>query len=262
MKKLFCSLLIALLFLGCKEDKKAAAEVAAPSAEPVSLTVFAAASLTEALTEIQALYKTAVPEATITFNFDSSGKLQTQIENGAEVDVFLSAGQAQMNALMEKFIDGATRKDLLLNKVVLIVPGNSTKDISSFEDVMTNKVSLVALGNPSVPVGQYSQEIFEFLKGWEAVSKKASLGTNVKEVLSQVESASVDCGVVYATDAATAKNVKVVASAPAGSHKPVLYPAAVLKDSKNAKAAQSFLGFLSSPQSVAVFEKIGFEVVK
>jgi molybdate transport system substrate-binding protein len=142
------------------------------------------------------------------------------------------------------------------------VPGNSTKSISSFEDVMTDKVSLIALGNPSVPVGQYSQEIFEFLKGWEAVSKKASLGTNVKEVLSQVETASVDCGVVYATDAATAKNVKVVANAPDGSHKPVLYPAAVLKGSANAKAAQAFLDFLSTPKAVAVFEKIGFEVVK
>jgi molybdate transport system substrate-binding protein len=142
------------------------------------------------------------------------------------------------------------------------VPGNSTKSISSFEDVMTDKVSLIALGNPSVPVGQYSQEIFEFLKGWDAVSKKASLGTNVKEVLSQVETASVDCGVVYATDAATAKNVKVVASAPEGSHKPVLYPAAVLKGSKNAKAAQSFLNFLNSPEAMGVFEKIGFEVVK
>ncbi len=228
----------------------------------LSLNVFAAASLTEALSEIATLYKTAAPDVTISFNFDSSGKLQTQIENGAEADLFLSAGQKQMDALTGKFTNDATRKDLLVNKVVLIVPQNSKKGISSFNDVLTNKVAIVAIGNSSVPVGQYSEEIFTFLKGWEIVSKKASLGSNVKEVLSQVESASVDCGVVYATDAATAKNVKVVTFAPEGSHKPVVYPAAVLKGSKNPTAAQAFLDFLSSPKAVAVFEKIGFTVVK
>ena len=227
-----------------------------------SLNVFAAASLTEALNEIAVLYKTAAPDVTLSFNFDSSGKLQTQIENGAEADLFLSAGQKQMDDLTGKFTDDATRKNLLTNKVVLIVPQNSKKGISSFNDVLTNKVSLIAIGNSSVPVGQYSEEIFTFLKGWEAVSKKASLGSNVKEVLSQVENASVDCGVVYSTDAATAKNIKVVASAPEGSHKPVVYPAAVLKGSKHPKEAKAFLDFLSSPKAVAVFEKIGFVVVK
>jgi molybdate transport system substrate-binding protein len=113
-----------------------------------------------------------------------------------------------------------------------------------------------------VPVGQYSEEVFKFLKGWDIVSKKASLGTNVKEVLSQVESASVDCDVVYSTDAATGKAIKVVAFAPAGSHQPVVYPVAVVKGSKNPKEAQAFLDFLKNAKAVAVFEKIGFEVVK
>jgi molybdate transport system substrate-binding protein len=231
--------------------------------ESVTLNVFAAASLTESLNEIAELYKKAAPKVTLSFNFNSSGTLQTQIENGAEADLFLSAGQRQMNALAAgAYIDDATRKDLLVNSVVLIVPKGSTKGISSFQDCLTSKVSLLALGNSDVPVGQYSEEIFKFLNGWDIVRAKASLGTNVKEVLSQVESGSVDCGVVYSTDAATAKNVTVVADAPADSHQPVVYPAAVVKNSPNAQAARAFLDYLSSPAAVAVFDKIGFTVIK
>jgi len=235
----------------------------ATTAKPVTLNVFAAASLTEALTEIATLYKASAPAVTLSFNFDSSGKLQTQIENGAEADLFLSAGQKQMDAIAAEYIDPATRKDLLVNKIVLIVPSNSKAGIKSFADCMTDKVKLIALGNSSVPVGQYSEEIFKSLNGWEKVSAKASLGTNVKEVLSQVESGSVDCGVVYATDAATSKGgIKIAANAPEGSHKPAVYPAAVLKKSANAEASKAFLNFLNSPEAKAVFEKIGFEVVK
>jgi len=262
MKRIFSVLTIAVwcvahgvsLFAGGAKEVKTAA--------PVTLNVFAAASLTEALTEIGDLYKNTKPEVTLSFNFHSSGALQTQIENGAEADLFLSAGQRQMNALAGTYIDDATRKDLLINSVVLIVPQGSTKGISSFEDCLTAKVSLMALGNADVPVGQYSEEIFKFLKGWDIVLKKASLGSNVKEVLSQVETGSVDCGVVYSTDAATAKNVTVVAEAPAGSHQPVVYPAAVIKNSPNAQAAKAFLDYLSTPQAVAVFDKIGFTVIK
>jgi len=256
MKKIFTVLtmvvLCSSLFAGGAKESKT----------PVTLNVFAAASLTEALNEIGDLYKKSNPEVTLSFNFNSSGTLQTQIENGAEADLFLSAGQRQMNALAGTYIDDDTRKDLLVNSVVLIVPQGSTKGISSFEDCLTPKVSLMALGNSDVPVGQYSEEIFKFLKGWDIVLKKASLGSNVKEVLSQVETGSVDCGVVYSTDAATAKNVTVVAGAPEGSHQPVVYPAAVIKSSPNADAAKAFLDFLSLPQAVAVFDKIGFTVIK
>ncbi len=227
------------------------------------MKIFAAISLAKVLNEIATLYKAVAPDITLSFEFASSGKLKTRIENGTDADLFLSAGQKQMDALAGKFINDATRKNLLINKVVLIVPQNSTKSISSFEDVLTDKVSLVALGNASAPIGQYSEEIFTFLKGWDIVSKKAFLASNSKKVLAQVESLTVvDCGVVYATDVAAAKNVKVAAFAPEGSHKPVVYPAAVLTGSKNPTEAQAFLDFLSSPKAVAVFEKIGFQVVK
>jgi molybdate transport system substrate-binding protein len=257
------ALCAALSVAGCGKSETPKPAPAHAAASPVTLNVFAAASLTEVLTEIAALYKASAPAVTLAFNFDSSGKLQTQIENGAEADVFFSAGQKQLDALAECCVNIATRKDLLVNKLVLIVPAENKAGVASFEDCLTKKVKLIALGNEGVPVGQYAKEVFENMKGWDKVSAKASLGTNVKEVLSQTESGSVDCGVVYSTDAATSKGgVKVVAFAPEGSHKPAVYPAAVLKKSANAEAAKAFLDYLSSPEAKGVFEKIGFEVAK
>ena len=225
----------------------------------VELNVFAAASLTESLTQIAELYKAAQPEVELVFNFDSSGTLQKQIESGAGADVFFSAAKKQMDALADGgYILDGTRVDLLNNKVVLIVPEGSTLGLKAFEDVAGDAVKLVALGNSDVPVGQYAQDVFTTLGSWDAVSAKASLGANVKEVLSQVESGAVDCGVVYATDAATAKGVTVACEAPEGSHKPVVYPGAVLKASANADAAKAFLDFLTTPDAVKAFEAVGF----
>jgi molybdate transport system substrate-binding protein len=257
MKKLISIVLIASLcfaaLAGCRKKQ-----------ESVTLNVFAAASLTESLNEIAALYKAKNPAITLSFNYDSSGKLQTQIENGAEADIFISAAVKQMNTLIDGgFVDTTTKKDLLLNRVVLIVPGNSSKGITSYNDVSTDKVSLIALGNSAVPCGQYAEEIFKSLGMWDAIQSKISFGENVKEILSQVESGSVDAGVVYSTDAATAKgDIKIAADAPAGSHSPVVYPASVLKGAKDAKAAKAFLDYLSAPEAVEVFEKTGFAVVK
>lgn len=225
----------------------------------VELNVFAAASLTESLNQIAELYKAVQPDVTLTFNFDSSGTLQTQIESGAQADVFLSAAERQMDALAGGgyLLDG-TRADILNNKAVLIVPEGSALGLKSFDDVAGDSVKLVALGNSDVPVGQYAQDVFTALGIWDKVSAKASLGANVKEVLSQVQSGAVDCGVVYLTDAATAKGVTAVAEAPEGSHKPVVYPGAVLKASANADAAKAFLAYLTTPDAVKVFQSVGF----
>jgi molybdate transport system substrate-binding protein len=278
--------LILCIFAGCggtsePENTAAPTESAAPETtaeptaepEPVELVIFAAASLTEASEQITELYKDIAPNVTLTFNLDSSGTLKTQIEEGADCDIFLSAGQKQMDQLDIAadaavntdgldFVLSDSRFDFVTNTVVLIVPNDSDLGITSFEDVNTDKVSLMALGNSDVPVGQYAQEIFTNLGFWDALNTagKITFASNVKEVLSQVESASVDCGVVYSTDAASSEGVTVVASAPEGSHKPITYPAAILKNTKNLEAAEAFMEFMKSDDCSAIFESFGFTV--
>lgn len=230
-----------------------------PEPEPVELYISAAASLTDVINELAEEYKSLAPHVTLVCTFDSSGTLQTQIEEGAPADVFLSAAQKQMNSLEEAgLIVSDTRKDLLINKVVLIVPADDESDIASFEDVTTDKVSMVAIGDETVPVGQYTEEIYTYLGTWEEVKTKANLGANVRAVLAWVETGDVDCGIVYATDAASSDLVKIVCEAPEGSHKAVVYPGAVVADSKNQEEAKAFLDFLSSAVAVAAFEKAGF----
>jgi len=232
------------------------------SKESIELVVSAAASLTDVLKELSTTYAAKEPSVKLTFTFGASGALQTQIEEGAPSDIFLSAAQKQMDALDKKslLLDG-TRKNLLVNKIVLITPKGSTKGIKSFDDVNTAKVAKIALGEPkAVPVGQYSEEIFTYLKCLNAVKAKAVYGSDVRQVLTWVESGDVDCGIVYATDAATSKKIDVVAEAPANSHKPVVYPAAVLKSSKNTDAAKAFLDFLSTDEAKTVFVKYGFQM--
>lgn len=236
---------------------------AAPAFAAVELSVFAAASMNESMTEIAEMYKKVAPDVEIVYNFDSSGTLKTQIEQGAECDIFISAGQKQMNEINDKFVMDGTRFNIVSNKVVLIVPkGNNPTGIASFDDIATDKVSLIALGNSDVPVGQYSEEIFKHMGIWDKLNEehKISFASNVKEVLAQTESASVSCGVVYGTDAATSDKVDVVASAPEGSHQPIVYPAAVLNVTKNAEAAKAFADYLKGPEASAVFERIGFSI--
>ncbi|MDR3321014.1 MAG: molybdate ABC transporter substrate-binding protein [Synergistaceae bacterium] len=251
-----------------------AALLVSPAAHAAAktVTVFAAASMTESMNEIAALYKTAAPDVEIVYNFDSSGTLKTQIQEGAECDIFISAGQRQMNQIDIgadpsvnteglDFVLPGTRFNIVSNKVVLIVPkGKNPKGISDFKDIASDKVSLVALGNSDVPVGQYSEEIYKNLGLWDQINSesKISFASNVKEVLAQVESGAVDCGVVYSTDAATSDGVEVAASAPDGSHAPITYPAAILKRAKDEGAAKAFAEFLKSDASAEVFRRIGF----
>lgn len=229
----------------------------------VELHVAAAASLTNTMNELAELYAKENPNVKIVFNFGSSGALQQAIENGGETDLFFSAAQKQMNALDEKDeLAEGTRKDLLRNEVVLIVPNDSNKNISDFNDVATDKVEKIALGEPKgVPVGQYSEEIFTALNILDVVKTKAVYGSDVRQVLAWTESGEVDCGVVYATDAAISDKVKIICAAPEGSHKPVIYPAAVIKSSKNLDAAKKFLEFTSSDAAKKVFANYGFKSI-
>lgn len=231
--------------------------------QPVTLTISAAASLKDVLQVIQPTYTQQKPNVTLTYNFGSSGSLQQQIEQGAPVDVFISAAQKQMNALQKKnFLVTDTRKDLLRNTVVLIAPKNAT-GISDFKDLTSNKVRKIAIGDPkSVPVGQYSEEILTSLKLFDPLKPKLVLGKDVRQVLSYVETGNVDAGLVYVTDAKTSDKVQVLATSPEDSHSPIIYPVAVLRGSKNPEAAREFVEFLSSEQAKAVFEKYGFSLAR
>ena len=200
------------------------------------------------------------PGITVTGTYDSSGKLQTQIEEGLEADVFMSAATTQMDALNEEgLIDSETMVDLLENKIVLIVPSSSELGLDSFEDIA--KAETIALGDPaSVPAGQYAEEALTNLGIWDEIQDKVSFGTNVTEVLNQVAAASADAGIVYATDAASmADQVTVIAEAPEGSlAQPVIYPVAVVKTTAHAEAAKAFVDFLQTDEAMAVFESYGF----
>ena len=277
------SLVLALTACGSKADGAAdaaagsqprdSAPVEESAGDPVELIVFAAASMTETLTEIAELYKTAAPEVTITYNFDSSGKLLTQIKEGADCDLFISAAPTQMNALdgsligdTEKNPDGLdlividSRVNLLENKVTLAVPEGNPKGIESFDqlaELLKGGEVLLAMGNSDVPVGQYTLKIFNYYGIDEtAVADKLTYGNNVKEVTSQVSEAAADCGIIYATDAYSA-GLTVADSATAEMCGQVIYPAAVLKGDKE-DATRAFLAYLQTDAAMAVFESVGF----
>lgn len=234
------------------------------SGESVQLTVFAAASLTETLNEIAEQYKTVAPNVELVFNFDSSGTLKTQIEEGADCDLFLSAAQKQMNALQdEDLINTDTRIDLLENKVVLAVPEGNPAGIQSFEDIGTDQCKLIALGNEDVPVGSYSVEILTNLGILNELESgnKITYGSNVKEVTTQVKEAAADCGIVYATDAFSA-GLETVDQATAEECSPVIYPAALTASTEHADEAQAFLDYLTTDDAAAIFASVGFAMVK
>ena len=244
--------------------------------EPVEVVVFAAASMEASLTEIAALYSEVAPNVTLTFTFDSSGTLKTQIEEGAVCDLFISAAQKQMNQLDAAdttgtnegldFVYSDTRIDFVENKVVLAVPDDNPKGIESFQDLATDKLSLLCLGNDDVPVGAYSLQILDTLgidySQLEA-DGKVTLASNVSEVATQVKEGTVDCGIIYATDANTYE-LTVVDQATADMCDQVVYPAAVMKSgTEEAKeAAQAFLDYLhTDADAIAVLENVGFTVL-
>lgn len=248
------------------DDNKAREEV----------VVFAAASMTETLNQIKESYEKD-HNVTLTFNFDSSGTLKTQIQEGADCDLFISAGQKQMNQLditADKevntegldFVASDSRVNLLENKVVLVVSEGNPKGIQGFDDLAAKLADgsvLMAMGNSDVPVGQYTQKILSYYKLDETALANAgtiTYGTNVKEVTTQVSEGSVDCGIVYCTDAFSA-GLTVVDSATKDMCGQVIYPAAVMKNAKHADAAKAFLEYLQSDAAMKVFENVGFSSV-
>lgn len=233
--------------------------------EPVTILMAAAASLEYSMKdELIPMFQKQHPNITVEGTYDSSGKLQTQIESGMDADLFFSAAEKQMTALKdENLIDRDSVKHLLENKIVLVVPSDKKDAYTKFEDVVNAET--VAVGDPeSVPAGQYAREALTSLGLWDQVSAKASLGTNVTEVLNWVSEGSADAGIVYATDAATKKDsLAVVAEAPEGSlAQKVIYPAGIVTSSAKKEAAQLFLDFLASDEASAVFEEYGFTPVK
>jgi molybdate transport system substrate-binding protein len=234
----------------------------AQSTQPSDLTVSAAVSLQDALEAIQPVYEEKKTEVNITYNFGSSGSLQQQIEQGAPVDIFISAAAKQMNALEAKnLLLPGTRRDLLRNKVVLIVPKDNTT-IKSFEDLGTDALTQIALGEPeSVPAGKYAEEILTSLGILDAVTPKAVYGKDVRQVLNYVATGNVDAGIVYISDAKASDDVKVVATAPEDSHSPVIYPIAVLQDSANPQAAKKLEDFLFTFEAQTMFKEYGFITV-
>ena len=244
-----------------KAEETTAEETTAASGEETEILVAAAASLKNAYEDkLIPMFEEANPGVTVKGTYDSSGKLQTQIEEGLEADVFMSAAKKQMTALDEEgMIASDTITDLLENKIVLIVPTGNEKKLKKFEDI--ENADSIALGDPaSVPAGQYAQEALTNLGIWDKIQDKVSFGTNVTEVLNQVAAASADAGIVYATDAASmADQVEVVAEAPEGSlAKKVIYPVAVVKGTAHEEVAKEFVAFLQTDKAITVFEEYGF----
>ena len=255
-----------------------AASSEAASGESVELIVFAAASLTETLNAIAETYSAENPGVTFSFNFDSSGTLKTQIQEGADCDLFISAGQKQMNQLDSTasadvniegldFVDSDSRVDLLENKVVLCVPENGDKGIDSFDSLAEHLKAgdiLFCMGNSDVPVGQYTQKILAYYDLDEEALAAAGVityGSNVKEVTTQVKEAAADCGIVYATDAFSA-GLETVDQATAEECSPVIYPAAMTASTEHADEAQAFLDYLTTDDAAAIFASVGFAMVK
>lgn len=265
MKKKILCLLVCMLFLtaallGCGNGDT---DKTATEKDPVKLTVSAAASLTDASKELKELYTKKNSHVTIDYSYGSSGALQKQIEEGAPSDLFISAGVKQMDALEEKdLIDKNSRYDLLNNELVLIAKEDSK--LKDFKGLAEKEVTTMSIGQPdSVPAGKYAKEALTSLDLWSKVESKIVYANNVRQVLTYVETGNVDAGLVYRSDVIGAgKTVKVIAAAPEDSHKPIIYPMAILKSSKNKEETAKFADFLKGKEAAKIFEKYGFQPIK
>lgn len=256
---LFFSMLTLLLLVvsGCspKTNDEAANK-------KIELTISAAASLQDALTDIKAAFEREHPNVSINYNFGASGALQQQISQGAPVDLFFSAAEDKFNKLVQEGrIDKAKGTNLIGNELVLVVPNDSNKNIHSFEDLP--KSDKISIGTPeAVPAGQYAKETIEHVNVWNAIEGKVVYAKDVRQVLTYVETNNVDAGIVYKTDALSSQKVKIVATAAENTHAPIIYPLGMIKNSTHPKQAQLFYDYLQTEKSLKTFEKYGFKGVK
>lgn len=229
------------------------------TAQTTTITVGAAASLQDAVKEAKEVYEAKHPDIKITCSFASSGTLQTQIEEGAPMDLFMSAGKKQMDALAEKsLIVESSRIDLLNNSLVLIAPKGST--LASMEGLKASQVQKVSLGTPeTVPAGKYAKESLISLNLWDALQDKLVLAKDVRQVLTYVETGNVDAGLVYSSDTVGSEDIKIVTNIPDNAHQAIVYPLAIIKSSKNQQATQDFIDFLQSQEASDLFSKYGFK---
>ena len=254
-------LVAAMVVAGCggaKETPPAAQQ------QPIELNISAAVSLKDALSEIQKNYQAKYPHVKLLYNLGASGSLQKQIEQGAPADIFISAAPKQMDDLEAKnLVNKATRKNLVENKLVVVIPNESKLNITKYEDLTQAAVQKIAIGETAVvPAGQYAEQVLKKLGIWDKIKDKVVFAKDVRTVLTYTETGNVEAGIVYKTDAASSTKVKVAAAAPEGSHQPIIYPVAVLSGTKQQKAADEFVAYLFSAESKAIFEKNGFVMGK
>lgn len=266
MKKKFgfytlVTLMLTTLLIGCGTKNQSTPQPKETPAEtPVELNISAAASLKEAMTDIQTEFKKVKPNVTLTVNYGASGSLQQQIEQGAPCDIFISAGQSQMKALKDKtLLQDDTVKDLVKNDLVLVGPKDTT--ITSISDLNTDKVKKIAVGEPkSVPAGKYADEVFTSLGIKDAVNSKLVFAKDVKEVLAWSTSGNAEVGFVYKSDALSSPDSKIIETIAADKHSPITYPVGVIKATKNLDTAKAFEDFLFTDTSKVIFEKYGYGI--
>lgn len=264
-KKWLFVLLVILTAAGCSQISQTTSNNNAEDVKPaetVELLISSAASLTDSLNEIQAAYEKEHNHIKLSFNFGASGALQQQIEQGAPVDLFLSAGKKQMTALIDKqLIDSNQQMNLLTNELVMIVPSDSSLVINTMEDIIQSGVNNIAIGEPeTVPVGTYTKDSLTSYNLWDAVQPKAVFAKDVRQVLSYVETGNTEIGFVYKTDALTSQKVTVALAADPSTHKPIEYPIGIIKASKHAKEAEEFYNYLQSKAAQDIFLKYGFKL--
>lgn len=261
--RIFFSMLMLLILVvsGCSPKANDQKKNEAAN-KKVELTISAAASLQDALTDMKAAFEKEHPNVIINYNFGASGALQQQISQGAPVDIFFSAAEDKFNKLVQDGrIDKTKGTNLVENELVLVVPTDSNKGIQSFEDL--TKADKISIGTPeAVPAGQYAKETLEHLNVWNAIEGKMVYAKDVRQVLTYVETNNVDAGIVYKTDALISKKVKIVATAAENTHAPIIYPLGVIKNSTHSKEAQLFYDYLQTEKSLKTFEKYGFKGIK